>query len=1249
VQIVNSEGLDGLDLPDPHDGHGFDGDREWGHSDDEQVVPHKMSFCAGYRGLENAKTSDSESHRSSIRPLTNKTITFDPATKEEVEEVAGSSRRDVSRGRSRSRSRSRSPNPKEGAQKKTIPFEILRTKAAGVADQMRQRFNKISLPIRPKLNQWEGSKLSRKRHKKKAAAAAPQEGEEEEEAAAVEVEEEAQAEFEENFEPMDTTEQEFPFLPQEPTEPQVAEAPKNKEEQKKEKEAKAEEQRKEKEAVAEEKKRKQKEQDDEKKLKAEEKKKEQDELKRKKAEEKQLAKEESDKKKAEEKAAKQKIQEEAKKAKLEEQLAKARETEEIERQKNEELLRLREQEAAEKSAASSITFEAQPAEETLLLEEQQQEQEQPQTPTPTGTGSRRKKIKKTFVQLPQLPKMPDLPQLPHFDLDFKRKVIKRSKTPPGRPTPPKMKFKKDAGGGSMEETENQLAAQYASEIEARKLAMEEDNAEEHDEATEMVRHIRFPEPPIFVTQPSNEPSEESGSHKDWKSFPSSSGRSEEEPAEDDQVSGAPGKSQVGTKERFDKFGKQLKGFGLKSKEIASKKSKSMGATMKVIGQDLHKLGAKTSEKFQATIEEIKAKQDAAKARTKEKAKEAEDIVHEQTVVPLQYESATEPRKKFRFRRRDDSQEEPEQEGGKNKQPEQYQNTQDLRQSGGERSKEKEEEGEGEKITRSQLLGRAERDWESPLDLAHSRDVSEEPFMSGNASSRDSPPGSSLASSTFAAQPVRKQGVLQEIDSDEFFLREKGISEGEDEEEINRFLVEELRQAFRLQENALAGFDLDDPPERPGRQPRKPLRKEQEKSYQTFPPERPRRKAPGYVSDYLKENEEEDMEEDQCSTQEERGSYQEDPEQFEDDGIRRVKEELDKIENEEENIHQDYVDDGRYEPISEELIEPVKPQRRKKQKSTPLYYNTVAGNEWMREVDDQVMRHEEEEEEEEGPQVPRRTTSKSGSIPLENDENEITFVDAEDRSNSRQSSGAAAQVGGGSTNRVDVVDDGDENFEYVDEAGYAVVHKGHQETPRTVPRRHRKSSGNGSKSNSLKRQGQGSSTNNGEAQFFSLPRPAPRTFHIVPPSRPQRNYSTLKPRRPPRHRSNHSLTKSNKGDKQEGTSRPSTAIGIMHGMHGRPLPPPPRPERPQILNDLDHTSIERSVGARHYANFVDDSGPRDVEEINVARNVSLLGRGDLGGDINIGIQTDPLQEYENEAHHAAVTSFDDITRRVQQLR
>ena len=88
---------------------------------------------------------------------------------------------------------------------------------------------------------------------------------------------------------------------------------------------------------------------------------------------------------------------------------------------------------------------------------------------------------------------------------------------------------------------------------------------------------------------------------------------------------------------------------------------------------------------------------------------------------------------------------------------------------------------------------------------------------------------------------RGRGVIEEIDSDEFFLREKGISQ--DDMSVGRYIVSEIREALRsTPRNALADVDIVPiPPQRPIRT--RSLRKRKEdflESYTDLPPARPKR-------------------------------------------------------------------------------------------------------------------------------------------------------------------------------------------------------------------------------------------------------------------------------------------------------------------------------------------------------------------------------------------------------------------------
>ncbi|KAK1123996.1 hypothetical protein K0M31_007024 [Melipona bicolor] len=86
---------------------------------------------------------------------------------------------------------------------------------------------------------------------------------------------------------------------------------------------------------------------------------------------------------------------------------------------------------------------------------------------------------------------------------------------------------------------------------------------------------------------------------------------------------------------------------------------------------------------------------------------------------------------------------------------------------------------------------------------------------------------------------RRRGVIEEIDSDEFFLRESGLSQGD--MNFGKYLTSEIRDALRSEGNALADDEMVIPPQRPMR--RRSIRKQKEgsvESYDAILPVRPKR-------------------------------------------------------------------------------------------------------------------------------------------------------------------------------------------------------------------------------------------------------------------------------------------------------------------------------------------------------------------------------------------------------------------------
>ncbi|CAL7935801.1 unnamed protein product [Xylocopa violacea] len=87
---------------------------------------------------------------------------------------------------------------------------------------------------------------------------------------------------------------------------------------------------------------------------------------------------------------------------------------------------------------------------------------------------------------------------------------------------------------------------------------------------------------------------------------------------------------------------------------------------------------------------------------------------------------------------------------------------------------------------------------------------------------------------------RRRGVIEEIDSDEFFLRESGLSQ--DDMNLGKYLSSEIRGALRPEGNILASEEMVPiPPQRPMR--KRSVRKQREdsvESYDMIPPVRPKR-------------------------------------------------------------------------------------------------------------------------------------------------------------------------------------------------------------------------------------------------------------------------------------------------------------------------------------------------------------------------------------------------------------------------
>ncbi|XP_055631503.1 trichohyalin isoform X1 [Toxorhynchites rutilus septentrionalis] len=460
---------------------------------------------------------------------------------------------------------------------------------------------------------------------------------------------------------------------------------------------------------------------------------------------------------------------------------------------------------------------------------------------------------------------------------------------------------------------------------------------------------------------------------------------------------------------------------------------------------------------------------------------------------------------------------------------------------------------------------------------------------------------------------RRKGVLEEIDDDEFFLRQKGISK--DNIQMGEYISTAIKEGLSTPKNALAEmgqyeayYDEDvDASERTSVDYRGERSAEQlhnyyqpsfesddlsnkqsftdefrknDDFYKTFPPDRPVRKhnkksfsTDQYDDEQQKvpydsyQQEEEDVElyehERKYTSEQPEGSPEKD-ERFMDD----------------ENVGNGFSRVGTAVP-------PTPPRRRKKRfrdvTSTDvdqfangmapksIYNSFIVGPE-THVFGEEVSLAQEESFTTPLP-TPRRSRSRSQiSKTFEDDTTSYTFG-AED-----------------SVMRKHTIDLTESN-------GYAIVRKDPPPRP-PAPIRRRKST------RSLDEQ----------RPYNTLP-----NYHSVSPMRPSRNYSTISPNRPPRTRiaTEEQQMKSSSVSKEDVTqyeeiedteTLAQTHQAPVYKMKDRPLPPPPRPPR-------DHKKPRKPEGDDRH-DFDDDAEKIVVTETFEPRVVE---------EVEIAIQTDPVSE------------------------
>ncbi|PSN33549.1 hypothetical protein C0J52_21021 [Blattella germanica] len=435
----------------------------------------------------------------------------------------------------------------------------------------------------------------------------------------------------------------------------------------------------------------------------------------------------------------------------------------------------------------------------------------------------------------------------------------------------------------------------------------------------------------------------------------------------------------------------------------------------------------------------------------------------------------------------------------------------------------------------------------------------------------------------------RAGVLEEIDSDEFFLREKGLSQ--EDVEVGRYLTSEIRDAFRAPVSALSQMDnyeyYDDEedvenlgqqyrstpergPTRPARtrslRPRKRTSKskspaEEEDSSQffnTFPPARPKRIRRG-----------QQQEDEELEVSKEKEGYEE--QEMEVDEPAKAGIPSFTVTDDDEKYRQQSLE----EPEAEEQWQteeiavaepepPMPPKRLRRGRKEPIPDTLCNGHytkeDWLENIQAQivptdevmVMRTESDyiipaappEDFELPPEAPRRGRRKSSRA---------TSLADEDRT-SRGASSLPSE-------RDHATDDFPVDLSLPEIPGYACVEK-----PSMKPRR---------KTTRPSAPGRRKRSANGHSRsyphFYSLP-------HRPPPIRPLRNYSTLGPSRPPRrHKAPSSVDMDQKSEsyieieddileptshfeESHGSARDLQSGDVVERMKGRPLPPPPRPPR-----------------------------------------------------------------------------------------
>ncbi|KAL1131069.1 hypothetical protein AAG570_012306 [Ranatra chinensis] len=531
------------------------------------------------------------------------------------------------------------------------------------------------------------------------------------------------------------------------------------------------------------------------------------------------------------------------------------------------------------------------------------------------------------------------------------------------------------------------------------------------------------------------------------------------------------------------------------------------------------------------------------------------------------------------------------------------------------------------------------------------------FMKAKAESASSVVDSDKeqASSQGSSTARRRAGVLEEIDSDEFFLREKGLSR--EDVDVSRYLSLEIRDAFRSPKNALASLDTDlyyDEDYDEDEEPEAPKRK---KNKESKPPERSKSAERRRQSDGSEKQQD-------FNTFPMRPSRRKQSEPLVATSSATVEKPPRKYRSKSDTRQASMPS---LHTRSDEEQPPRPPSRRRSAKDlskkmetdeittiVPASPHSACSLEPERETEVQEM------------EVQR--TELAPMAPLRKERSRGTSVGDEDRTSrgveSLQSEVSQDELAHEVTEVEEVgVEVEEPEIESKMEAGmevpgYATVAKVRPpRPPPPPPTRQRKLTPMVTPLRNIK--------NHGMNFFFTYPRRAIKSLQ-KPPTRPVRNYSTLGPSRPPRRnrvfrepvyvdgdKETSAGDKKIKDDdleeledriiaelaREDDENRDLQRGEVVEKMKGRPLPPPPRPPR----KPKDYESLKRKKKIGTVEDYTKEEEEEEEEE------VCQILREATKEMAPIHMETTRLVYRENEpelSHHPTRDDFFSVFSRIK---